>query len=460
MKTTSNTNHLTPEDTITRAQAPLSVSSDIRMNPTNTNIPMTTAEITSPRNLQVSVRPLGSLEQLFWLMDQHRPVHFVLAAQISGVTSLLNWRKALDAVQACHPLLSARINHTDGSAPHFQYVHNAPIPLREVYGEPDQLWQTEVAEEMATRFDPSQAPLIRAVLIKGRDKAAFIVAAHHSIADGFSIACVIRDTLCALGDATLMPQPMPPALEAVLGVLGQPPRPNGRNGHNGLSLREPSVYRPLDGARPKIHGLRLTVAETARLRERSRREGTTVHGALCAAYVLAARESGGDWQDIPLRILSPVNARGILALGERLGLFVSVAAGTFDGRKSTFWALAREAREGVALAQMPEHIREITSGIQHFIDGEPDVPATAEFAAHLFAREMMITNLGPLPCGARLGPVRLEALWGPAVLGGLEDEHTIGAATAGGSLCVTYTSYTPRIGLLETMQEHLRLAAL
>jgi hypothetical protein len=37
------------------------------------------------------------------------------------------------------------------------------------------------------------------------------------------------------------------------------------------------------------------------------------------------------------------------------------------------------------------------------------------------------------------------------VLAGFEDEQTIGAATADGSLCLTYTSHTPRDGLLEAM---------
>jgi hypothetical protein len=37
------------------------------------------------------------------------------------------------------------------------------------------------------------------------------------------------------------------------------------------------------------------------------------------------------------------------------------------------------------------------------------------------------------------------------VLAGFEDEQTIGAATVDGSLCLTYTSHTPRDGLLEAM---------
>jgi hypothetical protein len=41
------------------------------------------------------IRPLASLEHLFWLNDQNRPVHFAMTAQVSGATSVRDWREAL-----------------------------------------------------------------------------------------------------------------------------------------------------------------------------------------------------------------------------------------------------------------------------------------------------------------------------------------------------------------------------
>ena len=68
-----------------------------------------------------------------------------------------------------------------------------------------------------------------------------------------------------------------------------------------------------------------------------------------------------------------------------------------------------------------------------------------------FAHEALLTNLGHLPFGGQFGHVELKALWGPCVLAGFEDEQKIGVATVDGSLCLTYTSHTPRDGLLEAM---------
>jgi hypothetical protein len=126
-------------------------------------------------------RSLGALEHLFWLLDQNRPVHFAVTALISGETSPGDWRRALDRLQERHPIMSVCIDGKPGSVPSFHQADARPIPLRIVEDEPERLWEAEVGEELATPFKPSEAPLIRAVLIQGaRDDAAFILVAHHS----------------------------------------------------------------------------------------------------------------------------------------------------------------------------------------------------------------------------------------------------------------------------------------
>ena len=133
-----------------------------------------------------TLRALGSFEHLFWLMDQNRPVHFAVTAQIEGRTSPRDWRRALDTVQERHKLLSVRVEGTPGSIPQFRQVDAAPIPLRIVEDDPETRWKAEVGEELATPFDPHGAPLVRAVLIQGIHDAAFVLVAHHAIADAIS----------------------------------------------------------------------------------------------------------------------------------------------------------------------------------------------------------------------------------------------------------------------------------
>jgi len=165
---------------------------------------------------QDAIRLLGSLEHLFWLFDQNRFVHFAVTALISGETSPRDWRRALDRLQERHPILSVCIGGEPGSIPSFRQADGTPIPLRIVEDEPELRWEAEVGNELATPFNPSRAPLIRAVLIYGARDAAFMLVAHHSIADGLSLTYAIRDTLDALAGRSLRPLPWLPSQDDMM----------------------------------------------------------------------------------------------------------------------------------------------------------------------------------------------------------------------------------------------------
>jgi len=407
-----------------------------------------------------SSRSLGALEHLFWLMDQNRPVHFAVTALISGETSPRDWRRALNRLQERHPIMSVCIDGEPGSVPSFRQADVAPIPLRIVEDEPELRWEVEAGEELATPFNPRQAPLIRAVLIQGIRNAAFMLVAHHSIADGLSLAYAIRDTLDVLAGRALKPLPWLPSQDDMMNV----PRMNvpggaadGREQSEAQALN-PAVYRPNDNARPTVKGLRLSPRLTSKIRDRARREGTTVHGALCAALLLAAREVFAEWRKTPLRIMSPINVRPLIDVGESCGVFVSATTSVFDGEAKEFWDLAREARNSIASSQTSEYATAGLAGFRQVVGNGAEVATAAELGAQVFANEVMVSNLGILSFDRQFGPLALEALFGPAVLTGFEGQQTIGVATVGGALCLLHTGHTPPDGLLEKTQSILAQA--
>jgi hypothetical protein len=139
--------------------------------------------------------------------------------------------------------LSVCIGGEPGSVPSFRQADATPIPLRIVADESELRWQGEVGEELATPFNPSQAPLIRAVLIQGARDTAFMLVAHHSIADGLSLAYAIRDTLDALAGRFLRPLPWLPSQDDMMNVSdsladGQEP--------DQAEAPTPAVYRRRD----------------------------------------------------------------------------------------------------------------------------------------------------------------------------------------------------------------------
>jgi Condensation domain len=403
-----------------------------------------------------TIRPLGSLEHLFWLLDQNRSCHFAVTAQIAGKASPGDWREALDCLQERHPILSVCIEGTPGSVPRFRQEDAAPIPLRIVDGDPETHWEGEVGEELATPFDPNRAPLIRAVLIQGSRDTAFILVAHHAIADGLSLAYAIRDTLSALYGELLEPLPWAPAQEEILSEGARPAAvADAHKEPDGAPAGRPSIYRPLDDARPVVKGLRLAPALTTSLRDCARLEGTTVHGALCAAFTIAGRQVSADWRDSALRIVSPINVRSLLDVGESCGVFVSATTCAFDGQAIGFWELARNAKAAIAIGQTRDGVVALLSTIGEVVDKGAEIATAANFAAGAFAHEVTLTNLGVLTFDSRFGPLKLENMWGPAVLLGMEGAQTIGVTTVNGSICLTHTSHTPPEGLLEAMRSVL-----
>jgi hypothetical protein len=286
-------------------------------------------------------------------------------------------------------------------------------------------------------------------LIHATDNAAFTLVAHHAIADGMSLAYAVRG---ALSDAVLEPLPLTPSLEEMLWADGAASGPIIADGQQPEALPgNPGIYRPRDKARPRVRGLCLTPSLTASLGDRARQEGTTVHGALCAALVNAGRRVTLGWQDVPVRILSPINIRQVLGVGENCGVFINAASSVSDLAVTDFWELARQAKADVASGQTRASVEARISHLRHVVGNGLDVAAASDFMAVAFAHEALLTNLGHLPFGGQFGHVELKALWGPCVLAGFEDEETIGAATVDGSLCLTHTSHTPRDGLLEAV---------
>jgi hypothetical protein len=74
------------------------------------------------------VRPLGAVEEFFWLFDHSSPKHFCLIAEIDGRTTVSDWRVALDALQQRHPMLSVSIDSTYNRVPTSFALPANPFP--------------------------------------------------------------------------------------------------------------------------------------------------------------------------------------------------------------------------------------------------------------------------------------------------------------------------------------------
>ena len=406
------------------------------------------------------VRALGAMERLFWLIDQNHPAHLTVTAEVNGFTTVQNWRDALDGVQRCHPILSALINRNEEGQPALYRVDAVPIPLRVVDGSVQGSWELELNHEMAAPFNPEHAPLIRSVLIHEQQSAVPIMIAHHAIADGMALVFLIRDLLQVLSGGQIEPLSFSGSADELLSK-----QPRGKEivqseaSQAGAPQLEPALYREGSRLTPKAAARKLDENLTAALKERTRREGTTVQGALCAALVLAGRRTSSTWRKQAVRVMSPVNARGHLGAGEACGLYLGGGIVPFQADDSRgFWDLARFAKKEFSPSQTFQSVSASLRGLDGIETKMMDVETAVQFAAAAFARDLMVSNLGQIPYESEFGRLKLEALWGPTALQGLDGEQNVGVATTNGAIRLLHASYTPISHLLENAELILRTA--
>jgi NRPS condensation-like uncharacterized protein len=417
-------------------------------------------------------RLLGALEQTTWLQDLVQPLHFSITVRITGTFTVDRLKQALDEVQKYHPLLRVGIQLDANGSPHF-FESSAEIPLRVVPRKEENHWQREVEQELSCSFDWTKAPLLRIVLLHSAIASDLIVTCHHSIGDGMSVVYLIRDILQVLGDIKpknrLIRKQISnyPSLEQLI------PEIVNINSQEASTLTSPlSDWRNLANAlpsqrhRPQIHSTALSGEITNHLTLRCREQGASVHGTICAAFLLAIADYDRV-SDLPLTCLSPINLRNYLkpALTDEFGLYISLGlAQDSVGSNRDLWTIARSLKTQLnqAMPSNSQFAKELQR--QQVMALRPDPHLIAQKFAQNYPYDIMVSNLGRLPIESSFGRINLQALYGPALIAGADRGRVVGVSTLGDRLYLTLTcpnnhSSDAATSMLEFAIEQLSYAA-
>jgi hypothetical protein len=390
------------------------------------------------------VRPLGGGEEMFWLLDHKSPTHICFVAEVQGQIAVDSLRKAIDDVQKRHPLLSVSIDPSFNRVPHFRRAVGNPIPLRVAEGAK---WQKEVEDELRAHFESSKAPLCRVVFIPHNETSFIILSAHHSITDGISLAWVTHDILASLSGQQLKPLADSPCLEELAGFPTRTSSETGVRNYSYSSAGEAAVYVQSSELSPEL---------TRQLRERARKENTSVHGILSAAFTIAARKLNPQWDEEIFRCLSPVDIRKALGLEDQCQQ--AFATGQFDidpHAPMNIWEMARTIRSGLIPLKTLDGARPAIEGIHRLMSPNFDVENFYQIASKIFNAQAMISNIGIIPYDSAFGNLRLVAVWGPALLRGIQDEQSLGVATINGAIHLLHSTRNPMPELLNHIESKL-----
>jgi NRPS condensation-like uncharacterized protein len=395
--------------------------------------------------------------------------NFAMVVRVRGDFSVEQLQDALARVRPRHRLLVARVDPEDpaGSSSSPESAPRFPLRMLDDCAEAD--WKEVAKAELRRSTWDKSGPFARFILLRLEDASDIVGVFNHSICDGMSGMYFLRDILQILGDpkVELPPIPTPPSSFTLIPPsVAENPRVR-RQVNFIVTMMKVSLYlqrlrrRFLPKARQSkpvqqfdednlppaqrfcIIPRGLTASQTKALIERCRAEQTSVHAAVCIAWLRAFANQLEDRKSWKRRVSSPVNLRERLPrpVGDTAGLFMSTVETRVDcapGRD--FWQTARQLKQDLnegttdeKAFMMPMLFGAVFTRLSQAQIGD----AVEYFFGRPVKYDFSITNIGRLVIPLQNGPLQVEAFYGPLV-NSSEYERTVGVNTLGDQMNFSY----------------------
>ncbi|WSM37970.1 amino acid adenylation domain-containing protein (plasmid) [Streptomyces cellulosae] len=163
--------------------------------------------------------PLTDQQRQLWLLHRLAPAspayNLAAAVHLDGPVDTAALEAALSELAARHEVLTARCELYDGQPVFWRRPH-VPIRLDVVDTADDGTTAVDpvtalAAAEAARPFDLSAGPLMRATLVRTRDRGSvLLLGAHHIAMDGWSAGVVLRDLSLLYAHRAGIAEPPPP----------------------------------------------------------------------------------------------------------------------------------------------------------------------------------------------------------------------------------------------------------
>ena len=276
---------------------------------------------TIERTTRKATLPLSFAQERLWFMSQLQP-----DSPLFNITTAVRLNGALD-LRALEETFSEIIRRHEALRTTFRVVEDAPvelihpaqkiaIPVVDLSGLAEAERGAEVSclvrEEARHSFDLQELPLLRVSVIRlGLEEHVLLLTMHHIVSDGWSVGVMVRE-VAALYAAYSAGNPSPllelPVQYADFAswqrgwMAGEVLENQLDYWRRRLAGNLPKLLMPTDHARPSKPSFRGTTcvyaiskSSSERLKELSRREGTTLFMTLMAAFqTLLHRYSGQD----------------------------------------------------------------------------------------------------------------------------------------------------------------------
>jgi hypothetical protein len=210
----------------------------------------------------------------------------------------------------------------------------------------------------------------------------------------------------------------------------------------------------------KIISWKLSPSDTTALITRCKQEKTSVHAAICTAFLLAFAQIDRlpeSWQQ---KVGSPVNLRNSLntSIGEYFGFFVGRVVISLDyNQQQGFWALARECKQQLNQEMQPEKLMSLLLMTQAFLPAiakENVIQKVYSILNKIQPKQteeektvsFSISNLGNLKFPQKYGDLELTAIYAPMInIEVVNQENLLGITTINQQMFFTWVFSTDLI---------------
>jgi NRPS condensation-like uncharacterized protein len=210
----------------------------------------------------------------------------------------------------------------------------------------------------------------------------------------------------------------------------------------------------------------LTAAHTAGLVQSCKAEGTTVHAAVCTAWLRAFANTLEGTASRIRSVSSPVSLRSRLTqpVGDTAGMFLSTVETSLNCKPGRdFWEMAREFHTRFKQGSTDDKVFMMplmfNAFSRNFSKAELAQAARA-FFDRLIKYDFSITNFGRLDFSTQMGPLRIESFHN--LVNSSEHERTVGINTFDGKMTFIFmfreSKMAPQAGEQLIMQAVQQLA--
>ncbi|MGB1206376.1 MAG: condensation domain-containing protein [Chitinophagales bacterium] len=378
-------------------------------------------------------RQLGGIEACWAISCEYAPVNAVTMLKITGNMTTMLMRKALDQLQARHPITQTRLEKK-GKKYFYRTDNVGKIPLTEDFVKTKADFDEIVADEYDIPFSYEHGPFIRIRLVHVAAEAGFIYIVTnylHAIGDGESITNFTEEIMkicqkIAEGDKNYVIETLPevPICEdrfpkritswrnrwKFLGFLWRQLKGEIWTKHIRIF---PKIDRPPNELRTGLFEKKTDAIFVKKVAKKAKANNANLHGAICSASLVACYEYHANKtkneKTIPLKCNSLVNLRPFLEPPLEhfhYGSYISIVNSIHKvGKETDFWALSRAVRDDlVKSVKRDEHfwfalyIEQITR-------------MTANMEKEKMAA-LSVSNVGRMKFGQDFGPFQVVEYWG------------------------------------------------